>query len=250
MIMRYFVHLAYNGKNYCGWQIQDQAPTLQSELEHAFSVLLKTPVSLTGAGRTDTGVHAKNFYAHFDMPDAIDMSLEQLTYKLNAFLPQDIVIYRIFPVKEEAHARFDAISRTYRYYVSLKKNPFHNEFYYRYYLPLDIETMNRCCQKMMQYTDFTSFSKLHTQTKTNNCTIYHAQWVRIDDESLYFEITANRFLRNMVRAIVGTLLDVGSGKITEEDFCRIIEQKNRCSAGTSVPANALFLEEIKYPKDF
>lgn len=247
--MRYFIHLAYNGKNYFGWQRQPNAISVQSTLENAFSLLLKTPISIVGAGRTDTGVHAKNFYAHFDTSIHIKKNeCEQLAYRLNAFLPADIVIFSIFEVSPEAHARFDAQIRTYNYYITTTKNPFNIENTYHFYRPLNIEKMNEACKKLFKYNDFTSFSKVHTQNKTNLCTIKQAQWYFSKEGLLVFEISANRFLRNMVRAIVGTLLEVGQEKCSIEDFCKIIEEKNRCKAGISVPAHALYLSDIVYPK--
>ncbi|MBO4739643.1 MAG: tRNA pseudouridine(38-40) synthase TruA [Bacteroidales bacterium] len=246
-MQRYFIHLAYNGKNYFGWQRQPKDISVQEVLENDISVLLKEPISIVGAGRTDTGVHARNFYAHFDTSnDLNEQDCQHLAYKLNAFLPKDIVVFSIFKVDSQMHARFSATSRTYRYYVSTQKNPFRQDMAYSVLQALNVEQMNECCQKLLQYNDFTSFSKVHTQTNNNLCTITFAQWQRLPDNILCFEITANRFLRNMVRAIVGTLLQVGKGKLSVDDFCRIIEQRNRNEAGESAPAHALFLEEISY----
>jgi len=244
--MRYFLRLAYNGENYCGWQMQPNAVTVQETLNNALSLLLKENINLIGAGRTDTGVHAKEFYAHFDTEKQYtEEERNQLIDRLNSFLPQDIVIYAIFPVEDTFHARFDAGSRTYKYYVSTQKNPFNTRFTHRVFHSLDVEKMNDACEKLLMYTDFTSFSKVHTQTKTNDCRITHARWF-VENDLLVFEITADRFLRNMVRAIVGTLLEVGSGKMTIEAFCHIIEQKDRSLAGVSVPAKALFLDGVGY----
>jgi tRNA pseudouridine38-40 synthase len=247
--MRYFLKLAYNGERYFGWQIQPAHISVQEVLTKVLSLLLREQIGIVGAGRTDTGVHAKEFYAHFDASSVFTAeNKHEFIYRINSFLPQDIVIYDILNVKEEAHARFDAISRTYRYYVTTRKNPFARQFtHHLFYFP-DVEQMNLCCKKMMAYSDFTSFSKVHTQTQTNNCCIMQAQWRRHDEDLLVFEITADRFLRNMVRAIVGTLLEVGRGRASVEDFCTIIEQKDRKNAGMSVPANALFLEKIDYPE--
>ena len=246
--MRYFLKLAYNGEKYFGWQMQLNAVSVQEVLTNAISLLLKEDIDLTGAGRTDTGVHAREFYAHFDT--SVQFTKETKTEfikRINSFLPSEIVIYDVLPVQPSAHARFDALDRTYKYYVSTKKDPFSLSFTHRIYGSLNMEAMNDCCQKLMQYSDFTSFSKVHTQTKTNNCRITHALWTSPEEGLFVFEITADRFLRNMVRAVVGTLLEVGREKITIEQFCNIIEQKNRSAAGTSVPAHALFLEKINYP---
>lgn len=246
--MRYFLHLAYNGRNYSGWQIQVGQASVQECLEQVCSKLFRHPVSLTGAGRTDTGVHASDFYAHMDT--GIDLCAEkaQWLYRLNAFLPNDIVVYDILPVKAEAHARFDALSRTYQYRVTAQKNPFVLDSALRLYFQPDIAAMNRCAELLPTYRDFTSFSKLHTQTATNLCTVSEAGW-RQEGSLWVFEITANRFLRNMVRAIVGSLLDVGRGKCDEAGFRRLIEAKDRAMAGASVPAHALTLTRITYPED-
>ncbi|MGL5636151.1 MAG: tRNA pseudouridine(38-40) synthase TruA [Bacteroidales bacterium] len=244
---RYFIALAYNGTNYCGWQIQPNGNTVQAEIEKALSMLYRKPVEIVGAGRTDAGVHASKMFAHFDMDEPI-ASAEALTDRLNRMLPQDIVIYSVRPVHEEAHARFDATAREYKYYVTLHKDPFRNNLTYRINGSLDLEKMNEAAQKLFDYIDFTSFSKLHTDVKTNNCTIMHAQWELEKDGTYVFTIKANRFLRNMVRAIVGTLLEVGKGKLSIADFCRVIEMKDRGKAGTSVPGKALFLVDVEYPE--
>lgn len=244
--MRYFVHLAYKGTRYYGWQIQANKITIQQVLNDAFSKIFKEEINLCGAGRTDTGVHASHFFAHFDSEHAFSIiTFKNHIHHLNSYLPDDIVIFDIFPVNDNAHARFDAIERTYRYYVSTEKNPFISDRSYRIYFEPDLTQMNLACEAIKQQRDFTSFSKLHTDTKNNDCIVKHALWKK-DKELLVFEITANRFLRNMVRAIVGTLLEVGRGKISVIDFCDIMEAKDRCRAGTSVPAHALFLEEIVY----
>jgi len=240
---RYFLHLAYNGKAYHGWQIQPGSVTVQEVLENCIGLKLKQHVSLTGCGRTDTGVNARNFYAHFES-EPIE-NPETFVNQLNTFLPDDIVIYRCWQVDPHFHARFDAKSRTYRYYVTRKKNPFHTDDALYLYGHLDIEKMNEAAKILFEYQDFTSFSKLHTQVKTNNCKIMEARWFE-ENDLLVFHIKADRFLRNMVRAIVGTLLEVGKGKLSLERFRAIIENKNRCSAGTSVPAHALFLEDVTY----
>ncbi len=241
---RYFIQLSYRGTNFHGWQIQPNATTVQETLEKAFSLLLQEEIKITGCGRTDTGVHAKQFFAHFDC-NQISFQLDNLTYKLNALLPKDIAIQQIFLVNEEAHTRFDATERTYKYYISKVKSPFRYEESYFYPFPLNVTAMNTAASKLLDYEDFTSFSKLHTDVKTNNCTITEAYWEETD-EQLIFTITADRFLRNMVRAIVGTLLEVGKGKCSVEQFCEIIEAKDRGKAGSSAPSEGLFLHRIVY----
>jgi len=241
---RYFIKLAYNGANYHGWQIQDNAHTVQQELNEKLSLILKEEINLVGCGRTDTGVHAKEFYAHFDISHKLG-DLKELTFRLNGFLPDDIVIFEIFEVPADFHARFDAKSRTYKYFISKQKDPFRVGLSFYYHTRLDVQKMNDACTFLFDYKDFTSFSKLHTQTKTNNCKILEAKWEEVN-EQLIFTITADRFLRNMVRAIVGTLLEIGAGKLQVEDFKRIIEAKNRSEAGFSVPADGLFLEKLDY----
>ncbi len=242
---RYFIYLSYNGKNYCGWQIQPNGITVQQKLEESLSLLLQEEISVVGAGRTDSGVHAACMVAHFDSEKIIDCPA--LVKKLNGFLPGDIAVSKIEEVIPKAHARFDAVSRTYKYYVTTKKDPFRENFAYRAPFELNFELMNEAAETLFDYEDFTSFSKLHTDVKTNNCTIMYAQWEQESDSLWVFTIQANRFLRNMVRAIVGTLFEVGRGKITVEDFRKIIEQKNRNLAGTSAPAPALFLIDVAYP---
>ncbi len=245
---RYFLHLSYNGKNFHGWQIQNNAITVQQVLNETLSLFFRTKVELTGAGRTDTGVHASDFYAHFDLPLPINPDdFSRIVHKLNGFLKDDIAIYAIKPVKDDAHARFDAISRTYHYNIGIKKDVFNSDYYYKVYGNIDIKAMNDAAHLLYDYIDFSCFSKSNTQTKTNNCKIILAFWEQHDDK-LVFTITADRFLRNMVRAIVGTLLEIGYHKINIEDFKRIIENKNRSDAGYSVPAKALFLEKIVYPE--
>ncbi len=242
---RYFVYLAYDGTAYHGWQIQPNGVSVQEVLMQSLSTCLRQEIVVVGAGRTDTGVHAKLMVAHFDCegePDTL-----RLADKLNRLLPPDISVYRIVEVKPDAHARFDATSRTYKYYVTTAKNPFRRQYTYRLFTPLDIDRMNEAAQRLFRYTDFTSFSKLHTDVKTNNCRIMRAEWTSCGDDEWVFTIQADRFLRNMVRAIVGTLIEVGRGKLSVEDFCKVIEQRDRCKAGTSVPGNALFLVDITYP---
>lgn len=242
---RYFIQLSYNGTNYHGWQVQPNAITVQGELNKALSTILNTPIHVVGCGRTDTGVHASNFYAHFDYQAETAIDVDKLAFRLNRFLPYDIAIQRIFEVPNDAHTRFDAVSRTYHYYITLEKNPFRNNSHWQIPYDLDVEKMNEAAQTLFDYEDFTSFSKLHTDVKTNNCTILFAEWQKNDNE-LVFMIKANRFLRNMVRAIVGTLVEVGRGKLSIAEFRQIIESKNRCNAGASVPGKGLFLSEIAY----
>lgn len=243
---RYFIYLAYNGSNYCGWQIQPNESTVQETIEKALSTLLRIPTSIVGAGRTDTGVHAQQMFAHFDAPEI--ENVHQLVFKLNSILPKDIVIYNILRVKLDAHARFDAVSRLYRYYVTSQKDPFLNHLKYKIHGNIDMEAMNSCANVLFEYKDFTSFSKLHTDVKTNNCEIMDARWEQNGDDYI-FTIKADRFLRNMVRSIVGTLLEAGRGKLDADGMRKIIEAKDRGAAGTSVPGHALFLEEIEYRKD-
>ena len=242
---RYFIELVYNGSEYNGWQTQPNAPSVQEAINKALTLLLKQEINVTGAGRTDTGVHASFFVAHFDSDVVIDHT-QALTNKLNRFLGKNIAIKDIYAVQPDMHARFSAISRTYKYYINKNKNPFTYPFAYRPHPLPDIRLMNNACGLLLRYEDFTSFSKLHTDVKTNICHLMEANWEETD-EQLIFTIKADRFLRNMVRAIVGTLLDVGQKRITLEQFQQIIESKDRCKAGTSVPGNALFLCDIEYP---
>lgn len=216
---------------------------MQEELEKALSTILREEIKTTGAGRTDTGVHAKKIFAHFDTEKILD---QELVRRLNSFLPADISIKRIFPVKDDFHARFDATYRTYEYYISLEKNPFTEESAWQHWRKsLDVEKMNEACKILFEYDDFTSFAKLHTDNKTNLCKIYKAEWEQNGSE-LKFTVSANRFLRNMVRAIVGTMVEVGSGKLKPEDVRKVIEDKHRNSAGTSAPAHGLYLVDVGY----
>ncbi|MCC8143379.1 MAG: tRNA pseudouridine(38-40) synthase TruA [Tannerellaceae bacterium] len=242
---RYFIYLAYNGGNYNGWQVQPNGMTVQQALEEALATLLRKPVPVVGAGRTDAGVHARTMVAHFDWEEPL-ADLTFLAEKLNRVLPKDIAINRIVPVRPGAHARFDATSRMYKYYITTRKDPFNHEFVCKIPGQLNFEAMNQACKVLFEYTDFTSFSKLHTDVKTNNCRITQAIWEQ-QGHVWVFTIRADRFLRNMVRAIVGTLLEVGRGKLTIEGVRRVIEAKDRCQAGTSVPGHALFLEDVTYP---
>lgn len=240
---RYFITFSYDGTSYHGWQIQPHSISVQEELHKALSTLLRHPIEVVGAGRTDTGVHARKMVAHFDFSE---IDCEQVVYKLNKILPKDIAVQRIEQVDGDMHARFSAKSRTYHYFVHLDKNPFNRAYSWQVYGQLDFGLMNKAANVLMEYEDFTSFSKSNTDTKTNNCIITYARWDRVEDGKWRFTITANRFLRNMVRAIVGTLVDVGRGKISIEQMRHIIEAKDRCQAGDSVPGNALFLVDVMY----
>ncbi len=244
--MRYFLEFSYNGSAYHGWQKQPNAITVQEVIEKALSALLKTPISTMGAGRTDTGVHAKQMFAHFDYKN--DLHNTDLVFKLNSFLPSDIVVHEVFKVKDQANARFNAISRTYLYRVSLKKDAFTSDesFYVRQ--NLDIKKMQDATKILFQYKDFQCFSKSNTNVKTYHCVITKAEWVLVNNE-LQFTIKADRFLRNMVRAIVGTLINIGLGKIMVDDLYGIINSKDRSEAGFSVPAHALYLIAVDYPND-
>ena len=243
---RYFIELAYKGTHFHGWQIQPNAASVQECLEKAISAITRDPIAVTGAGRTDTGVHASYFVAHFD---SVKTNLDQadFTHKLNSFLNKDIVIFNISKVNSEAHARFDASSRTYQYHLNLHKNPFAMETSWYFFKQPDQFKMNEASRILFEYTDFTSFSKLHTEVKTNNCIIYQAEWTQVGSD-IIFTVKADRFLRNMVRALVGTILEVGIGKINLDQFRMIIEQKDRGAAGLSVPAHGLFLTDIEYPE--
>ena len=242
--MRYFITFSYDGTAYHGWQIQPHSVTVQEELQKALSTLMRKPMEVVGAGRTDTGVHARKMIAHFDHDEVLDCS--QLVYKLNKLLPRDIAVQHVEPVADDMHARFSAKSRTYHYYVHLDKNPFLRSYSWQVYGNPDFDLMNRAARVLMEYKDFTSFSKVNTDTKTNDCTITEARWDRVGEDQWRFTVTANRFLRNMVRAIVGTLMEVGRRRMTIEQLRSVIEAKDRCRAGDSVPGNALFLVEVLY----
>lgn len=242
--MRYFITFSYDGTAYHGWQIQPHSLSVQEELQKAMSTLLRKPMEVIGAGRTDTGVHARKMVAHFDYDEEVDCP--QLVYKLNKLLPRDIAVQQVEPVAEDMHARFSAKSRTYHYYVHMGKNPFLRSYSWQVYGNIDFELMNQAASVLMEYKDFTSFSKVNTDTKTNDCTITEAHWDRVGEDQWCFTITANRFLRNMVRAIVGTLMEVGRGRMTIEQLRRVIDAKDRCCAGDSVPGNALFLVQVMY----
>ena len=243
--MRFFITLSYDGTRYHGWQVQPNGPSVQEKLQWALSTILRQNIQVTGAGRTDAGVHARMMVAHFDV-ETMDFDLKDLTYKLNRLLPQDIAIQKMEPVSDEMHARFSAISRTYHYYIHTVKNPFLRAYSCELHYPLDFQRMNEAAAILMTYDDFGAFCKAHADVKTTLCHITAAKWHQISPSAWYFEITANRFLRNMVRAVVGTLIDVGRGRLSLDDFRKVIEGKRRTEAGESMPANALFLEEVKY----
>ena len=243
--MRYFADIEFDGTAYSGWQIQPHSPSVQQTLEEALALFLRCKVDVTGAGRTDAGVHASQMIAHFDLETPQDP--DWMMHKLNGILPQDIAVHRIWPVRPDAHARFDAVSRTYKYYVTLNKSAFHREYSWYLVNEPDFGLMNQAAEMLLSTVDFTSFSKLHTDTKTNDCRVTEALWTPLDDGRWVFTITADRFLRNMVRAIVGTLMEVGRHKLTVDGFRKIIENKDRCSAGDSAPAQGLFLYKIVYP---
>lgn len=243
--MRFFIELSYNGKAYHGWQNQPNAISVQEVLETSLSTLLKTNISIMGAGRTDAGVHASQMFAHFDFDKTIN--LKDLVYKLNALLPKDIAIADVFQVKADAHARFHALRRTYHYRVSNSKHVFNFNFAYQMQLPLDVKKMNDACDILLQYKDFQCFSKSNTDVKTYYCDVQESRWVQKENE-LIFVITADRFLRNMVRAVVGTMINIGLGKLQPEDLHKIIASKDRSEAGFSVPAHGLFLVEVVYPE--
>lgn len=246
---RYFIKLAYNGRHYHGWQVQPNADTVQGTLNHAISMLLREKVNLIGAGRTDTGVHASTFYAHFDLDQDLGdaNAIQHFIFRLNNYLPCEIAIYEVFPVHQKSHARFSALSRTYKYYITKKKDPFRFATSYYFYGDLDIDRMNEACEILYSYKDFTSFAKANAQTTTNLCDLYRADW-KEEGDMLVFTIRANRFLRNMVRAIVGTLMDIGQHKLSTLDMHRVIQQQERSSAGFSAPARGLFLYDIEYPE--
>ena len=243
--MRYFITLSYDGTRFHGWQVQPNGISVQEELDGALSLLLRSEIHTTGAGRTDAGVHARMMVAHFDV-ETMNFDLTDLTYKLNRLLPQDIAIQAIQPVSYEMHARFSAIARTYHYYVHTVKDPFRRAYSCELHYPLDFQLMNEAAAVMMTYEDFGAFCKAHADVKTTLCHVTAAEWHQTSPSSWYFEITANRFLRNMVRAVVGTLIDVGRGRLSLDDFRKVIEGKRRTEAGESMPANALFLEDVKY----
>lgn len=243
--MRFLIKLAYKGSKYHGWQVQENAPSVQVFIDRALSVISGFEIQTTGCGRTDTGVHATNFYAHFDSETTPPANI---VFRLNALLPPDIVVYSIFSVPSTFSARFDAISRSYQYRIAMGRNPFLNDTVYFFFQPLDIEAMNRAAALLLNYSDFGCFCKSNAGNHTNICRITEAEWDK-SGELLVFHITANRFLRGMVRAIVGTLLEVGLGKMSQTAFEEILKSNNRQMAGPSVPPQGLFLTEVKYNID-
>ncbi|MDA3854521.1 MAG: tRNA pseudouridine(38-40) synthase TruA [Bacteroidales bacterium] len=247
MKTRYLIQLAYDGTAYVGWQIQPNGMSVQEKLQNALSLLLREEVKVVGCGRTDTGVHASYFVAHIDL-DTVITDAPKLLYKLNGFLPKDIVLFDIKEASKDFHARFGATERSYEYHLVTRKSPFLSRYSYRPNSALDFEAMNKAAQHLLEVIDFTSFSKLHSDAFTNNCDVREAVWKQKDEYHWVFHISADRFLRNMVRAVVGTLLEVGKGKITEKQFCAIIAAKDRGKAGISVPGAALFLTNVHYPE--
>lgn len=245
MQKRFFIQLSYDGTDFHGWQRQDNASSVQQEIESKLSIVLQQEIDLVGCGRTDTGVHASKYFAHFETEKPIDQS--ELTYKLNCMLPPSIAIQQIFSVDNEAHARFDATARSYEYYVSTVKDPFRSKYVFEFKQALNIEEMNECAKYLLTVEDFGSFCKAGSDNKTTICNVTNAVWKQLENGYTFY-ITADRFLRNMVRAIVGTLLDVGQGKINRYDFVDIVKKGQRSEAGSSAPASGLFLTDIVYPK--
>ncbi|MCX7861379.1 MAG: tRNA pseudouridine(38-40) synthase TruA [Bacteroidales bacterium] len=243
---RYFIDISFDGSNYAGWQRQNNALSIQQVFEEKISLKLKVPIELVGCGRTDAGVHARQFMAHFDTD--IEFDTQSFLYAMNRFLPEQLAINNIYRVKDDAHARFSAIERMYKYYILRRKNPFLRNFSYEYIAPLNVELMNLAAEMLINADDFTSFTKLHGGSKHARCKLSECRW-EFDNDMLVFIIAANRFTRNMVRSIVGTLLEVGKEKITIEQFYGIINGRNRMLAGESVEAKGLFLEKVVYPED-
>lgn len=253
--MRYFVTLSYDGTRYHGWQVQPNGISVQEELQRALSLLLRQDIQVTGAGRTDAGVHARMMVAHFDLEGGRskeegesreEIDCKQLVYKLNKLLPQDIAVQKVEPVADDKHARFSALARTYYYYLHTVKSPFLRHYSCELHYPLDFDRMNEAARMLLDYEDFGAFCKSHADVKTTLCQVTKAEWRSVGEGQWLFEITANRFLRNMVRAVVGTLIEVGRGRLSMDDFRRVIEGKRRTEAGESMPAHALFLVEIEY----
>ena len=244
---RYFIKLSYDGSNYHGWQIQVNANSIQTELNTALSTIVGQTTACTGCGRTDAGVHAAEFYAHFDAKSAAISP--DFIYKINGCLPSDIAVHKLYAVNDDANSRFDAISRSYKYQIITRKDVFSQPYAYYYYRRLDLSAMNICAEALLEHKDFSCFSKSKTQTKTNICCITEARWTT-NDQKLEFRITANRFLRGMVRAIVGTMLNIGEGKMSKQDFLSTLDSKDRTKAGYSVPAHGLFLDKVSYPDGY
>ena len=242
--MRYFIWLSYDGTRYHGWQIQPNGNSVQAELQRGLSLLLKQDIDVVGAGRTDAGVHARMMAAHFDYDG--DYDIDNLAYKLNRLLPHDIAIHRIERVADDMHARFSATARTYHYYIHLRKNPFLWDYSYKPHFMPDFELMNEAAATLLEYDDFGAFCKAGSDVKTTLCKVTKAQWYQTSEDTWYFEITANRFLRNMVRAVVGTLMEVGRHRMTVTDFRHVVEGRLRTQAGESMPAHALYLENVEY----
>ena len=248
--MRYFIKLSYDGAAYCGWQRQPGVATVQKSLEEALSTFLREKIEVVGAGRTDTGVNASYYVAHFDVQTSISDCV-QLTYKLNMILPFDIAVYSVEPVRSDAHARFDAVQREYTYYISQRKNPFRRHSAWLCYVPLNVDKMNSAAQTLLNYEDFTTFAKLNSNNKTNICHVTRADWRRSEEDRdlLIFTIRADRFLRNMIRAIVGTLVDVGRGRYTVEEFEQILHSRDLSKSSAGAPAQGLFLSDVVYREE-
>lgn len=242
--MRYFIHLAYDGTNYHGWQIQPDANSVQEELQKALSVLIRREIEIVGAGRTDAGVHARRMVAHFDFDGPLDC--QQTAYRLGRMLPRDIAVYLVEPVADGMHARFSATRRTYHYYLHTERDPFCRQYSCELHYELDFQLMNEAGRILCTYDDFGAFCKSHSDVKTTLCHVTEARWIQVDSSHWYFRISANRFLRNMVRAVVGTMIDVGRHRVTLDEFRKIVEGKQRTQAGESMPAHALFLEDVAY----
>lgn len=246
--LRYFLEISFNGAAYHGWQVQPNAISVQEVLQDRLSILLRKPIEVVGAGRTDAGVHAKQMFLHFDVESEIE-NINQIIYRLNSFLPKDIAAHRLVAVLDTAHARFDALSRGYHYLITLRKNPFMQEYAWDIRNPrLDVEAMNFAATKLLTHTNYKCFSRSNTDVRTYECTITKAEWKR-EGDLLRFEVVANRFLRNMVRAMVGTLIEVGRGRCTQEEFENILHSDSRSEAGASAPAHGLYLNRIIYPKE-
>ena len=246
-MQRYFIYLSYDGTAYHGWQVQPNGISVQEEMQKALSTLLREDIEIVGAGRTDAGVHARVMVAHFDFGQALDVA--QLAYKLNRILPKDISVSKVMAVPADMHARFSAVKRTYHYYIHLHKDPFHRFYSCELHYELDFRLMNEAAAYLLECSDFAAFCKVHTDVKTTICKVTEARWIDDGGGCWHFVISADRFLRNMVRAVVGTLIDVGRHRLTLEQFKAVVEGKNRSNAGESMPGNALFLEDVKYPFD-
>ncbi|WP_337950688.1 tRNA pseudouridine(38-40) synthase TruA [Prevotella sp.] len=246
-MQRYFIYLSYDGTAYHGWQVQPNGISVQEEMQKALSTLLRQDIEIVGAGRTDAGVHARVMVAHFDFEQALDVA--QLAYKLNRILPKDISVSKVMTVAADMHARFSAVKRTYHYYIHLHKDPFHRFYSCELHYELDFGLMNEAAAYLLECSDFAAFCKVHTDVKTTICKVTEARWIDDGGGCWHFVISADRFLRNMVRAVVGTLIDVGRHRLTLEQFKAVVEGKNRSNAGESMPGNALFLEDVKYPFD-